>query len=104
MDIKLFYGSKEQDPCVRQIPSDSEDSEIDGSDNEEEWNGEKGLSRSEKISSDSSSGNHSNDRFIQQTTYKIGIKYQAVFILVVFLLSLEFIYFIYIYFRHPRYQ
>ncbi|KAF1384203.1 hypothetical protein PFLUV_G00139900 [Perca fluviatilis] len=41
MDTRLFYGSKKQDPPVRQIPSDSEDSEIDSSDSEEEWNGEK---------------------------------------------------------------
>ncbi|XP_051554346.1 piggyBac transposable element-derived protein 2-like [Myxocyprinus asiaticus] len=41
MDIRLFYGRKEQDPHVRQIPSDSEDSEIDSSDSEEECNGEK---------------------------------------------------------------
>lgn len=51
MDIRLFCGSKEQDPHVKILP-DSEDSEIDSSDSEGEWNGEKGLSRSEKISSE----------------------------------------------------
>ena len=45
MDTIYFYGRKEQDRHVRQIPSDSEDSDVDS---EEEWSGMKDLSRSEK--------------------------------------------------------
>jgi len=48
MDIRLFYGSTEQDQHVRGIPSDSEDSDTDSNDSDEEWSGEKGLSRTEK--------------------------------------------------------
>lgn len=48
MDTVYFYGRKAQDRHVRQIPSDSEDSDVDSNDSEE-WSGMQGLSRSEKI-------------------------------------------------------
>ena len=35
--IAQFYGRKKPNRAVRIIPSDSEDSELKGSDSEEEW-------------------------------------------------------------------
>lgn len=52
MDIKVFYGRRLKDLQVREIPSDSEDSEdseVDSNASEEELNAEQGLSRSGKI-------------------------------------------------------
>lgn len=48
MDARSFYGRKEKDRHTREIPSDSEDSDIDSNDSEEEWSAERGLSRTEK--------------------------------------------------------
>lgn len=49
MDTKVFYGRKRKDLHVREIPSDSEDSEIDSNASDEELIAEQGLSRSGKI-------------------------------------------------------
>ncbi|XP_047446638.1 piggyBac transposable element-derived protein 3-like [Mugil cephalus] len=49
MDVKTFYGGKPRECAVRDIPSDSEDSELSGSDSEEleEWIPESDESDSE---------------------------------------------------------
>lgn len=97
MDTRLFYGSKQKDLCVRQIQSDSEDSEIDSSDSEEEWNGEQGLSRSEKITSKVLTVALVIIKMIRvhSRQHLNEVKYQAIVILVVFSLVLETYFFIY---------
>ncbi len=48
MDVRQFYRGKVKDRHVREIPSESEDSELDSSGSDEEWTPEQGLSRIEK--------------------------------------------------------